>query len=327
MLVSKNAMQGSIGSGRIGYDRVNNRIKGFSQFKLRTEKDVKKLTEQLKDAREQNPQADRTTVRAMVSKRMIDELRAKPNGLGRVEAVVDIDNVDPDYSLVYFGENLPHRMSPPEIREQEAQMIENIQKIEPTTREAALKRLYDGENGRYQIRLVEELDEDTLDQLVDLYRATFSDYTFDLNQETVMSMNEGRNRMFITFSPEGEVAGAMVAEHASIQIEDTALELYELSDYATSREHRGRGIMTAMQIEAINLLREMENGQQSVIYSENRAPWTPVNISSHKTGIMDYAGTLDKHCNINSDRDILETGNYENLNVFVANGWHGYGQH
>jgi RimJ/RimL family protein N-acetyltransferase len=327
MLVSKSAMQGSIGSGQIGYDRINNRIKGFSEFKLREERDVRRLTEKLKDARERNPQADRTTVRAMVSKRIIEDLRLHPNGLGRVEAVVDIDNVDQNYVLAYFGENLPHRMSPQEIREQEATTIRDIQKIQPTNREAALKRLEAGEDGKYEIRLMENLDENTLDQLVDLYRATFSDYTFDLNQESVRGMLEGNNRMFVTFSPKGDVAGAMVAEHASIQIENTTLELYELSDYATSREHRGKGIMTAMQIEAINLLRQMEGGQQFIIYSENRAPWTPVNISSHKTGIMDYAGTLDKHCNINSDRDILETGNYENLNVFVANGWHGYGQY
>ncbi|MFH1306085.1 MAG: GNAT family N-acetyltransferase [Candidatus Micrarchaeota archaeon] len=320
MLISGNTRSGSgsIGAGPLTYDARNNRIKGFAAYKLGSEGAVLKLKNEIKDAEGRHPASERTTVRAMVSKKMLRELEIHPNGLGRVEAVVNIDNVDLDYALVYFGRSKEMRKSPDEIVKEEKNSIKQIQKIKPTTREAANQRL---QNGGYGVRVVEDMNDELVRELVSLYQRTYSQYTFELSEQTIREMNKGSNKMLVTFSENGDVAGAMVAEHAKVRIEDTVLELYELSDYATSRKHRGHGIMTAMQIEAINILRKQDNGGQAVIYSENRAPWTPVSISSHKTGLMEYAGTLDKHCMIESDRNIAERGNFENLHVFVANGW------
>jgi len=226
--------------------------------------------------------------------------------------------VDSSMSLAYFGRNSSSRRAPKHIIEEELASIESIIQLPPTTREIALARL---DAGGYRIEQLQNPTPNQINQLSDLYRATFSAYTFELNEQSVQNMCSNGNIVLVTVSSQNQIVGALVAEHATIEVDSSPISLYELSDYATSREHRGNGAMTAMQIEVINLIRSLQIGNESIIYSENRAPWTPVSVSSHKTGLMDYSGTLEKHCIINADRNIMESGNMENLHVFAARGY------
>ena len=316
MLVSRSSNQGSIGAAAIGYDQYNNRIKGFSSFSILNSNSAMRLKEIVRAQEEQNPQSTRTTIRALVSNHLIDEL--SNNGLGKMEARIDISNVDSSMSLAYFGRNAPSRRAPQHIVSEESASIEKILQIRPTTRESALARLT---SEGYKIEQLKNPTQQQVQQLADLYRATFSAYTFELNEQSVQNMCSNGNIVLTTVSPQNQIVGALVAEHATIEVDSSQISLYELSDYATSRQHRGNGAMTAMQIEVINLIRSLSNGNEAIIYSENRAPWTPVSVSSHKTGLMDYSGTLEKHCIIESDRDIQENGNMENLHVFAARGY------
>ena len=311
---TQKSMQSSIGSNRIHYDSYNNRIKGFSSFSVLNESSLKILEHIVSSVQSSNPNSTRSTIRAFVSKHMLDS--AKNNGLGALEAQVDISNIDSSMVLAYFGRNSIKRRSAENIICQEIDSISQIvSSISPTTRDVALARLT---NGGYRIEQLSNPNQTQINQLLDLYNQTFSAYTFELNEQSVRNMFTNNNIVLVTISSQNQIVGSMVAEHAFMEVDSSEISLYELSDYATSKSHRGNGAMTAMQIEAINLIRSLPNGNDAIIYSENRAPWTPVSISSHKTGLMSYCGTLEQHCIINSDRNISETGNMENLHVFSA---------
>jgi hypothetical protein len=75
--------------------------------------------------------------------------------------------------------------------------------------------------------------------------------------------------------------------------------------------------MTAMQMEVVSQIRALAHGPEAVIYSEDRAPWEAVNISSRRAG-LEYGGTLPLHCVLVSDRSFGEQGTMENLNVWFA---------
>ncbi len=314
---TQKSMQSSIGSNGIHYDSYNNRIKGFSSFSILDTNSFARLEHLVSQTESNHPNSSRTTIRALVSNRMLDSVGK--NGLGKIEAKIDIANIDPCMSLVYLGKNSNLRSSPKHIITQEKDSINHIvSTINPTTRKDAISRL---NSGGYKIEQLTNPTQNQIHELAQLYQTTFSAYTFELNEQSVKNMCSNGNIMLITLSSQNQIVGAMVAEHAIVEVDSSAISLYELSDYATSSSHRGNGAMTAMQIEAINLIRSLPNGNEAIVYSENRAPWTPVSISSHKTGLMFYCGTLEQHCIINSDRDINETGNMENLHVFSAKGY------
>ncbi len=303
------------------HDVPNERRKGFFPHRLDTEHTHERLIRGIREAAENYPNATRTTVRALVGKSMLEAV--SNNGLGTVEAIVNIANIDVNYDLVYFGQNHPARRAPLEVRVREQESIQRIiTEIQPVSEEAAMARLRDG---KYSIVPIQNPGPALIEQLLHLYQATYEHYTFPITPENISIMAAPPNILLVAFASDGQVAGALVAEKAQVKIDGDTLTLYELSDYATHREHRGAGIMTAMQIHAIRYLRNLPGGREFVIYSENRAPWEPVSISSQKTGLMTYSGTLEQQCKLLSDRtpsigvqaDVL----YEDLHVFTANGY------
>jgi hypothetical protein len=154
-------------------------------------------------------------------------------------------------------------------------------------------------------------------QLLDLYHEAYQEYTFEINSDTINDMLNNGNIVLVGRSPDGTIVSSLIAEHASVSVDGRQVHLYELSDYATLRAHRRNGLITAMQIMAVQAIRGLPHGQESIIYAEDRAAWEAVNISSHKAGLV-YTGTLEKHCVLVSDRSFAEEGRLENLNVWVS---------
>jgi hypothetical protein len=181
-------------------------------------------------------------------------------------------------------------------------------------RDAAMQRTREA---GYSIGVLEDF-EGHMESLLELYGEAYEQYTFDINAQTMAAMFSNGNMVLTALDSGGNVASSMVAEHGTVVVEGEEVHLYELSDYATFRAHRRNGLMTLMQIEAIRMLRSV-HGDDAIIFAEDRASWTPVNISSQKAG-MQYAGTLPKHCRLKADRDLPEVGDLENLNVWFASG-------
>lgn len=294
------------------FDQHNNRIKGFCTRTIGSMEDARGMFREIEDARSASPQATRTTVRAFVASGLVEGLRAESPM--RIEASFDADNAVPGHSIVYFGSTAQSRMPPEEVTSRELASVREIQGLERTSFLEANIRIASAGYG------ISRLNGNGLPQvgrLLELYQEAYQEYTFTLSPQTVGEMLSNGNIVIVGQDRKGEIVSALIAEHVELAIEHgRTVHLYELSDYATFRAHRGMGLITLMQMEAINTIRAMDGGTEAVIYAEDRAAWTAVNRSSQKAG-MTYGGTLLQHCVIVSDRDFGEEGRYENLNVWA----------
>lgn len=272
------------------------------------------------NARRQGPEATRTTFRAFVRRGLVEEI-AKGNGRMdfKAEAVVPVDNFMPGFDLVYFGRNDFVRTPPLEVRREENEGLARIRQGVPRVgREVAMARLT---SEGYQITMPRNGDVHNgrdIERLLSLYQEAYQLYTFPINETTIQVMLGNGNRVVIARDSDRQIASALIAEECEVRLGNGRVAMmYELSDFATFRRDRGMGLMTALQIEAVRLIRSLPGGQQAIIYAEDRAPWQPVNKSSQQAG-MNFAGTLPWHCTLLSDRNVNYAGEYESLNVWYA---------
>lgn len=306
MIIQRNT--GSIGAAwPPSYDRRNNRVKGFCPFRIEDNRQYDRLVKDIQEAREAFPQATRSTVRAFMSPQIAD--RAKG-----VEARFRAERAFPGFDLVYLGSNADERRSSHEILQAELQSVEGIMATESSPRERILGRV---DQAGYSLGRLHGANPRAVLQMLELYSEAYQEYTFELDSGTITEMLSNGNIVLVGRDSQGAIVSSLIAEHAEVQVDGKSVHLYELSDYATFRSHRRNGLITAMQVMAIETIRSLEHGEESIIYAEDRAAWEAVNISSRRAG-LEYCGTLEKHCVLVSDRTFAEQGRLENLNVWVA---------
>lgn len=254
--------------------------------------------------------ATRGTVRVFVSPRVDVGTEGIAN-LMRREAAIPTHHVFPESTLVYFGYNLPGRSSAKRTLQQETRFV--AQTHGSTSRKKADKRLSDKGLEIESLRNPSQAD---IARIQKIYQEAFPTYIFGFTAESLRRLLGDGNLVIVGRSPapEREIVSILVAEPLRLNLEGTQVTFYELSPYATDSEWRGKGLMTAIQMEAIRQLRGKES---AIIYAEARAPWTPATIASIRAGMI-CAGTLEQHCVLNGVRDIRATGNYEDLNVMFA---------
>ncbi len=320
----------ALNSGKVGsigaswppsFDSNNARIKGFCPTVIRNRRQLYQDAFAPADsARRRGPEATRTTFRAFVRRGLVEDI-AKENGrMGfGVEAVVPADNFMPGFDMAYFGRNDFVRMPPAELRREENAIVSGVRKSVPRViREVAMARLT---SEGYQITMPRNGDvhnERDVEVLLRLYQEAYQLYTFPINETTIQVMLGNGNRVVIARDSERNIASALIAEECELRLGNGQVAMmYELSDFATFNRDRGQGLMTALQIEAVRLIRSLPGGERAIIYAEDRAPWLPVNKSSQQAGLC-YAGTLPWHCTLMSDRNINYAGEYESLNVWYA---------
>lgn len=296
------------------HDARNSRIKGFAPYLLDSDEALTRFSHDVAAARRMEPAATRTTVRALVRSSMIEDGTIRRLNLD-AEAVVPAGNFRSGYDLVYFAQNSEARAQSPDIIRAEMEAVQRVNAINQVDPERVFTRLNEG---GYQLSVLREATERHIQTLQALYTEAYSEYTFVLSRDTLTRMVESPDNSFIVAAgPDGAIVSAMAAEHARLSLMDGKLDLFELSDYATFKAHRGQGLMTAMQVFAADHLRRLPGGERAIIFAEDRAAWTPAFISSRKAGLC-YAGTLFQHCRLVSDRDIGALGNLEDLNVFAV---------
>jgi hypothetical protein len=304
---------GSIGSAVPRFDSRNSRIKGFSPRTEHTREGLHSLFARIAEVEKQHPQSTRTTVRAFVRQELVEGLRREPELPYSMEAVVSADNALPGYSMVYFGRNREQRLPNLEVFSAELESVSLVSQSSAVDRNAAIQRT--AEAG-YTISRLQAPSANDIAQVLRLYREAYQLYTFEINEVTVRDVLNNGNIVLVGRDEKGNIVSSLIAEHCTLEIESRGpVHIYELSDYATFRSHRGNGLITAMQIEIAEILRSMPGGERAIVYSEDRAAWRAVNISSVKAG-MRYCGTLPLHCLLVSDRDFDQGGEYESLNVF-----------
>lgn len=310
------ARSGSVGAAwPPKFDSHNSRVKAFCPFIIEGRGDRRALFREMLHAERDNPGSSRNTARAFVNKEAIESIR---NGDAPfdIEARFDASNAVPGCDLVYFGRNATGRMPDLMSLGREMQSVQEMIRLPRTTPDEAQRRIR--ESGYEMSHLVSHTSRD-VSELLALYQDAYQEYTFDLSPQTISQMLNNGNIVIVARDQESKIVSSLIAEHCHIQIEKGPLvSLFELSDYATLRTHRGNGLITLMQMEAISAIRGGPGGAEAIIYAEDRAPWIAVNKSSQRAG-MDYCGTLLQHCVLVSDRDFGEQGRYENLNVWVHN--------
>ncbi|MEM4554534.1 MAG: hypothetical protein QXT25_01660 [Candidatus Anstonellaceae archaeon] len=309
---AKKANVGSIGSVGLHYDEHNRRIKGIYGKLICKKVDLEELFLKVADFESKNPSATRTTVRAFVRKGLIDGISKVAKF--EVEAKMPADRAIKGFDLVYFGANKPERMPDAETTKNE---IENIRyvlsSVSPIPQQKAFERV---ESCGYRICFSAQGKED-IRTLLNLYSEAYAKYTFEINEDTINYMLSNGNRVVLARNVEGKIVSVLIAEGCSFEIDGRLVRLFELSDFATFKAERGKGLITALQIAAINLIRSIY--PEALIYAEDRAPWLPVLKSSREAG-MEYAGRLPFHCVLVSDRNFNYQQNYEyeSLQVFYA---------
>jgi len=293
------------------HDAHNGRVKGFFNGTIGTFGEAREFFSTVSAVEASAPQATRTTVRAFVRSGLVEGLRQESPY--PVEASFDASNAVPGHHLVYFGRNAQSRMPPREVLASELESVAQLRALARTPLMDALKRI---EANGYSLSRLNGDGMREIPHLLELYAEAYQEYTFQLTPSAIRDMLSNGNIVIVGRDRDSEVVSSLVAEHAALGMNDgSTVHLFELSDYATFRAHRGMGLITLMQMEAIRAIRNAF-GDGAIIYAEDRAAWTAVNRSSQRAG-MDYCGTLLQHCTIVSDRDFGEEGRLENLNVWA----------
>ncbi len=298
------------------YDPHNSRMKGFYLRVIDSPAFLEAALHEVEQGRRQS-RAGRSTIRAVCTPNAFrggKDLMA-PDRMHQ-EAAIPLNNaVAPESTLVYFGKNETERRSPSRILQEERAFANRLMAEQgPSDRSEVMARL---KAEHLSVQTLRENPSDSdLARIIALYKQTFQAYTFDLTERNIRDVLDGENMVLVGRSPRREIVSILIAEKAEISIEGATLRMFELSDFATDREWRGKGFNTALQMEAIRQIRNNYDGD-ALIYAEDRAPWTAVNKSSRSAGLA-YAGTLEQHCVMISDRDMNERGSFENLHVWVS---------
>ena len=313
---------GSIGAAwPPAFDADNARVKGFCPAIIRSTAELQRTAfSHAHRVAKAHPKATRTTFRAFVGRGLAEKIAHPQANMGfSMEARIPADNAVPGFDLVYFGNNHATRTPLEETRRQEIRNVEGImQGVARIVPSVAMARL--ASNG-YEISMPingELHNERDIEALLRLYNEAYQHYTFPINKTTIQAMTGDGNRVVVARDASGQIASALIAEECEIRLGNgTSVMLYELSDFATFRKDRGNGLMTALQLEAVKLIRSLPGGERAIIYAEDRAPWSAVNKSSQRAGLS-FAGTLPWHCSIQSDRNVEYAGEHESLNVWYA---------
>lgn len=297
------------------FDSVSNRLKGFAPYALRQTQDIKRLETETLDVQRQFLQATRLSVRAIVMRTLLPELRA--SHLFSIEAMPSIDAFLPGAVLVYLHYNSPSRRTPSFIKfQQMGALAEILQDEEQTNASEAYARMH--EHG-YSIRPVNPDDHLLALQLVRLYHHAYSDYLFPLNTSAVRELSTTPNLMLAAYSPEQKPVGVQVLEKAIVHVDQKPLQLIELSDSAVDGQHHHAGLLTALLFGVMDYLHTEPKSMPQFVYGEVRAGWSAVNRIMRRVGLFSYEGTLDAHVHIMADQDLPHTHGYESLHVWVAN--------
>jgi len=282
--------------GIIYYDERNNRIKYFSTEIHLEPEGIEKLVEKGIHMMYKN-NATRLNARFFYKGN-------EPYSKG-VEARIPLNNGYSGTDLLFMGINEPERVDPEETIVLEDKIISDILSGKLSSRNIV--------DNKYQIeRLsINCLREGDIKSLVGLYAEAFHTYTTDLNEDSILEMIENSVVYGIRDKKTMNIVSTSVAEIGSVPTILGEFKICELSEMATKREYRGKGLVTFATKALIAEIRDSVD----LVYAEARASLRAINQSFFNLGFS-YAGRLNKQCILSGDYDIQETGPYENLNVW-----------
>lgn len=148
---------------------------------------------------------------------------------------------------------------------------------------------------RYTIRDVRKED---ADELAKLYDEVFETYPSPLNNSNYIQFSMDHNVFFKVVVYENKIVSAASADMDPINLNA------EITDCATSKSHRGHGLIGRLIYE---LEKDLRARKYKVLFSTARAISTGMNIVFAKHDYV-YGGRLINHCHI--------CGEFENMNIW-----------
>jgi len=144
-----------------------------------------------------------------------------------------------------------------------------------------------------------------LEALALLYKEALPVYMFEITSITLMDLLQNDRNIFLVVRNNQHIVSSLIAEHASLEIDGRTVSLFELSDFATSEQvfgnHQGYGLMTALQLRAIRMIREICD-DEVFVYAEDRGQLPAVVRSSYNAGLT-LVGALPIHVMIGGKGD------------------------
>ena len=221
-----------------------------------------------------------------------------------LEARIPLNNGHSGTDFIFVGVNEPSRVDGAEIIAAENNLVRRVLAV--PGHEIIIPSGYD-----IQRLTTENVTQNDIEQMSRLYQQAFPTYTSDTSPSAVTSLIQNTIAFGARSLETGQIVSTTVAEIANIPTSFGDFRLCELSEMATLREHRGRGLSEAISQQLVEAIRN----NVDLIYAEARASHEPINRVFHNIG-FDFAGRIMKQCILSGDSDVHESGPYENLNVW-----------
>ena len=208
-------------------------------------------------------------------------------------------------AMLYFGGNTKSRTSSSEtIKAEEALLANAMEK--PRGSSAPLP---DG----YVVKVLKRRPSNRdLDDLVELYKGSFTKYITPFTRKSLRKMANG-NIVVVARNSKGKIVSVCQAEVAPLWIDGKKFNLVELSDIATHMDFGGMGLAHLCTEMAIKKVRRRV---RTIIYAETRANfWATLRLF---LGLgFNPVGRLDKHCVMDSkSKTLAQKGELANIVVF-----------
>ncbi len=296
----------SIGSiGSIAFDGRNDRWKGLLTEVIGG---TTRLHGLLADIMRGHDHGTRINVRLLLGHDVEPEIRGV-NWHGfplALEVHVPVTGHPTVGALAYYGANDVRRIPSDAVRHEERALLVRVL-------ERPIGLLPDVRVDRLTSDRVTQRE---IDELVDIYRTSYTSYLTDLNEHTVRAMIAS-NTVLIVRDEHGRIASVCVAESVTLDLPGGPLRLVEISDAATRRDCRDRGYYSAAKHHCIDYLRSLPG--PTVITTEARANSGRVLRSNIRLGLA-YAGYEPQHCVISStnDEDVQQDSKYGDFAVFYS---------
>ncbi|MFH1394516.1 MAG: GNAT family N-acetyltransferase [Candidatus Micrarchaeota archaeon] len=285
-------------SGKV-IENGNDRLRAFAPAVL-NKRNSEGIMRQAREAGERE-EVSRITMRAVVRPEDAEVVCATAAyaGLPR-EGQIMMDG----RLLVYFGRNSGMRRVSTETSLGQRASASQIMARAPKTEEQLLGIIR--ANGYVFGDTVNERD---FERLVELYGTCLPRYcvTLDSNKLTELFMNP--ENAFAVIRERGRIIAAAVAEQSIIAISGASLHDVEISECVTDPGHRGKGLMSAI---IHRLISSIRMGRDTLIYSESRAGFAPINAAMRNNGMV-HSGWLEKAVVIGENGPVEGPGQFEHM--------------
>ncbi len=297
----------SIGNmGGAIYEKIHDRVRYFSNKIYSSIQDLNLDVEMLKS------EFDRTGASKYVLRFIV---KSDLTGLSNLEARIKLGGKFSGFDLVYIGLQDKSREAIASIAQLEDEIIE---KVSESPAKESQKQISGYTISCLDAASVTDLD---LEDIVDIYKKTYERFVCDMDLVSMRQLVDNNLVMIARSLEQNKIVAIVMIEIGKMQTELGEFKIAEITEAATIKLHRGKGLCKSITQQAINQLDNVD-----LIYAESRANHYPINRAYYNLG-MGYCGrvamlgTIDGY----NDAEFSSLTEYRSFNVWaIAKENHNY---